>query len=598
MPRILISTASVFVIMQALSVLPGHSSAVSAVDDNFPMDGLPFSFFRELIDVNGGEAAFEGLTTSNVKRNFIMPKTQSTQLSVCAQMRQEGDARVQTATWFVSHAWQYKFMDVVNALEIFFADKPDAVLWMDIISTSQHATFDRPPEWWQQTFVSAIGRMGQMVIVMTPWDNPSCLRRAWCLIELYACRSSNSRFGIALPPSERARFISEIVDKCGVFYDMLGKVNTEKSECSRESDRQRIFSAIRGLDGGFIGLDRSVLKCLTEWLVQQLQAEIASAASMGAVEVECSMVGALGNLYVKTGEYDLALLHLEDCLSKRRRVLGDNHHNTLAALSNVASVLDDKGDFTRALPMFQECLASFKRMYGNDHEATLESLNHVASTLKHMGHYDPAVPLFEECLAGKRRILGDDHPSTITTLQNFVELLYTKNDRIRALPLLTECLARQKRVFGEDHPQTLASLVRLALECASDFDRALPLHEDVLARSRRIFGEDHPSTLISLHNIGSLLFKNGLYDRALPLYEDCLARRRRVLGDDHPSTLMTLNNTAFLWYSRGQYSRALPMYNELVARSRQVLGADHPDRIDYQNDRDTCAHQASCCCLQ
>ena len=40
------------------------------------MNGLPFSVFRELIDANGGEAAFEGLTTSNVKRSIIVPKTQ------------------------------------------------------------------------------------------------------------------------------------------------------------------------------------------------------------------------------------------------------------------------------------------------------------------------------------------------------------------------------------------------------------------------------------------------------------------------------------------------------------------------------------------
>ncbi len=67
-------------------------------DDDFPMDGLPVSFFRELIDANGGEAAFEGLTTSSVKRSIIVPKTQSTKLSLCAQMRLEGDAQVQAAT--------------------------------------------------------------------------------------------------------------------------------------------------------------------------------------------------------------------------------------------------------------------------------------------------------------------------------------------------------------------------------------------------------------------------------------------------------------------------------------------------------------------
>jgi hypothetical protein len=121
----------------------------------------------------------------------------------------------------VSHAWQYQFLDLVGALEAFFADKPGAILWMDLISASQHTTFDRPPEWWQHTFISAIGRMGQVVMVMTPWHNPICLTRAWCLIELYASRSSGSIFGVAFPPSQRVQFLAEIVEKCGAFYDML-----------------------------------------------------------------------------------------------------------------------------------------------------------------------------------------------------------------------------------------------------------------------------------------------------------------------------------------------------------------------------------------
>ncbi len=172
------------------------------------MDGLPLSFYRELIDENGGEAAFENLTTSNVKRSSIVPKTENTKLSLCAQMRLEGDGRVKTATWFVSHAWQFKFMDVVRALEAFFADKPGAIIWMDLLSTSQHATFSKPPEWWQQTFVSAIGQMGQVVMVMTPWDNPVSLTRAWCLVKLFA-----SRFGVALPPCERTRSLKKSVVK-------------------------------------------------------------------------------------------------------------------------------------------------------------------------------------------------------------------------------------------------------------------------------------------------------------------------------------------------------------------------------------------------
>ncbi len=80
--------------------------------------------------------------------------------------------RVQRATWFVSHAWRYKFLDLVKALEMFFASIGGVVIWLDLFSTSQHSSFSKPPEWWQQTFVSAIGQMGQMVMVMTPRDNP------------------------------------------------------------------------------------------------------------------------------------------------------------------------------------------------------------------------------------------------------------------------------------------------------------------------------------------------------------------------------------------------------------------------------------------
>ena len=74
-----------------IPVAPSHAAAdASSSVDVFSMDGLPVSFFRELIDANGGDAAFEGMTTSNVKGRIIIPKTQGTKLSMCAQMRQEG----------------------------------------------------------------------------------------------------------------------------------------------------------------------------------------------------------------------------------------------------------------------------------------------------------------------------------------------------------------------------------------------------------------------------------------------------------------------------------------------------------------------------
>jgi tetratricopeptide (TPR) repeat protein len=571
-------------------------STSSPVND-FPIDGPPFSFLREFIDANGGEDAFQGLTTDDVKERFIVPQTQATKLSLCAQMKQAGDPRIQPATWFVSHAWRYQFLDLVKAMEAFFSDKVGVVIiWLDLFSTSQHSTFSKPPEWWQQTFITAIGQMGQMVTVMTPWDNPICLTRAWCLIELYACRSSGSHFGVAFPPAERARFLQQITKRPAAFYDMLGKVNTAKSECSRDTDRERIFAAVHGLEGGFSGLDRSVLSTMTEWLQQQLEDEIVGAVASGQKDVECNMMNALAELLRNKGEYDRALPLYVECLAKRKCILGEDHPDSLASLNNLAILFRSKGEYNLALPLYEECLGKRKCVLGEDHPDTLRSLNGLAVFFKNMGEFDRALPLYEECLVKRRRVLGQDHPDTLASLNNLALLFYNKGEYHRALPLHEECLAQKKRVLGEDHPDTLKSLNGLAvlLNNMGEFARALPLYEECLAKRKRILGEDHPSTLSSLNGLAVVFKHMDQHDRALLLYVDCLAKYKRVLGEDHPDTLRSLNGLAGLFESQGEYDQALPLYEECLAKRKRVLGEDHPSTRDTAKNRDLCAqkHQA------
>ena len=378
--------------------ISGNSNPLSSAPEDFPCDGVPPSYLRNLIDSHGGESEFEGSTTSDFKRTVIVPKTHATRMSLCAQMRQEGDARIQPATWFVSHPWQMKLLDLVRALESFFADKPDAIIWLDFISTSQHqfAPSDRPPEWWQHTFRLAIGQMGQMVMVMTPWENPVALTRAWCLYELYACRSSGSRFSVAFPPCERARFIAEIVESGDAFYDMLSKVNTANSECSRETDRQRIFSAVQGLAGGFSALDRGVLSTMTEWLQLQLEERMQQATRDGHERDACSAQHALAVLFEKKTEYDRAHVLFEQCFAARRALLGADHPDTLASLHELAGSFSNKLDHDRALLLAQDCLARRTQVLGEMHPDTLSSILGLARIHVEQWQFDRARQLHEE----------------------------------------------------------------------------------------------------------------------------------------------------------------------------------------------------------
>ncbi len=84
------------------STIPMTTSTSSPAHD-FPIDGAALFFLCQFMDANGGEAAFQGLTTDNFKNRFIAPKTQAANLCLSAQTQQQGDMRIQPEIRFESY---------------------------------------------------------------------------------------------------------------------------------------------------------------------------------------------------------------------------------------------------------------------------------------------------------------------------------------------------------------------------------------------------------------------------------------------------------------------------------------------------------------
>lgn len=78
------------------------------------------------------------------------------------------DGVVNTATVFVSHAWQFKFLDVLDALANHFKDEPDKIVWFDMISYNQHNARGLKYEWFATSFKDAIEHFGHTVMLLAP----------------------------------------------------------------------------------------------------------------------------------------------------------------------------------------------------------------------------------------------------------------------------------------------------------------------------------------------------------------------------------------------------------------------------------------------
>jgi tetratricopeptide (TPR) repeat protein len=550
-----------------LTVIPAERASDPSDPDWFDSLGLPLSCIVEFSQRNGGEAAFQGLTTSQVKRRFIMPETLGTKLSLCEQLRAAGDARVKDAQWFVSHAWQYKFLDVVSSLQAFLAAEPDgadATLWFDAFSTSQHDTYSRPPMWWQRTFVNSIGRMGRLVMVLTPWTDPVTLSRAWCILELFACVNSRSRFQVAMPPDQYQSifdFSSHLLDD---YADMLSKVQCEKSQCSRDEDRVRIFETVRA-SIGFLAMDRLVFDTLGGWMLQQLNAKKLDYYQKGDMVVGAKLSRKVVVLLNTLGRH----FDAEDELNQAMRSIG------APQASNGVSV--DVQRWAGSLPAGSQAIFC-------------ELMSDYGFTYIKLGRHDDAAAIFEHFLS-----TTDDSENQCNFLLNLAVSHRAARRFVEAERLYLQCLEMSRRLLGLEHADTLKCMNSLAVTYRElkKFDLSEPLFLQVIEISRRVIGENHTDTQAACVGLANCYRDQGRFSDAEPLYLSSLEFARRTKGFSHPETLDSLANLASLngdiaahERDRARYVAAEKMYAEAIRTGTETLGRDHPLVVRWQSNFD------------
>ena len=220
-------------------------------------------------------------------------------------------------------------------------------------------------------------------------------------------------------------------------------------------------------------------------------------------ELQARLMVTMGDVYGNLGLYSEAEMLLEQSLETRRRVLGDDHLDTLRSMAGLAALYWNQGRFEETEQLQRESMETRTRVLGREHRETLQSINDLALTYWSQGRLEEAEPLFLEAIAAQKHVLGDDHPETIRSVGNLGNL-YTMQRRFEeAAPLALAAAEGQKRVYGDDHPDALSALNNLALlyQYLGRYEEAGPLHLQVLEARKRVLGDKHPITATTLYNL-------------------------------------------------------------------------------------------------
>lgn len=227
-----------------------------------------------------------------------------------------------------------------------------------------------------------------------------------------------------------------------------------------------------------------------------------------------------------------------------------------------------------------------RRLLGDEHPDTLDSIERMGYLYGRLGRIEQQEPLYEEAISGYRRVLGDLHPSTLNAISNMGTYRLEQGRLGQAEKYLRESLEGRREVLGGDHPDTLISMSNMGalLLRQERVEQAESLYRRVVDGRRRQLGDNHPSTLTAVSNLGFLLREAGRPEQAMPYYHEALEGRRRILGNDHPETLRSVNNMGFLLKSMGRLEQARPYVFEAMENARDTLGSSHPETLVFMNN--------------
>ena len=174
----------------------------------------------------------------------------------------------------------------------------------------------------------------------------------------------------------------------------------------------------------------------------------------------------------------------------------------LSIATRIARTYYDQGQWTKVEEFDVVVMEKRKRLLGEDHPDTLLSMGNLGCTYRYQGRWNDAEELSVVVMEKSRRLLGEDHPRTLLSMANLAATYRDQGRWNDAEELEVVVMEKRKQLLGEDHPDTLLSVANLAATCGNP-GRSNDAEELEMEKRKRLLGEDHPDTRLSMANLAT-----------------------------------------------------------------------------------------------
>lgn len=278
------------------------------------------------------------------------------------------------------------------------------------------------------------------------------------------------------------------------------------------------------------------------------------------------------------GRYAEAIPIAKRSLTLRQQVLGEEHLDIAASLTNLAALYEEQGKYEQAEPLFRQVLEMTQNILGEENLEVAVAKNNLAFVYESQGQYDKAANLYRQALELFQKLLDTEHIHVARSFENLASVYSSQNRYAKAEPLYQQALEIKKSLLDEPHLEIANTLNNLGLLYKNQgrYNQAESLYQKSLEMTQSLLGEQHPKIATSLNNLAALYRSQGRYAKAEKFYRQALAMRKRIFGEQHPQVAGSLNNLAILYESQGRYAEAEPLYRQALEIYQQMPNQQHP----------------------
>jgi tetratricopeptide (TPR) repeat protein len=445
-----------------------------------------------------------------------------------------------------------------------------------------------PFEWWRDTFKSAIQMIGKTVMIMTPWDQPIPITRAWCVWELFCTIDTKSTLEIALTRDQKIKFGEDLrkdVSKLELF-----QIKSEDSTAFKPEDKERIHVAIR-TTVGFSRLDSMISTALYHWMTeaakdvnsskffdygkQLMQKTFLDERYEKNTEEYVFQQMLLAKLESDEKKFSSAETRLKECEQIYEKY-GENwnHQEKVPMFLMLGVCYEGQGNLKEAEYYFHKRCNTYLQAFGESHGEYGKALNGVGAFYMRNENYPEAVTYFKKCIDNAK--MYNDSTSELAAMNNLAYVYKEQGNYKNAEVLMQETLERSVSYFGKDSRQYLyyvMAIVNYSLE-RKNFAEAIKQGEDYFNSILTLRGIDHDDTTEAFYFLREIYEKEGDLLKIQTVCTSYLEKRTTASIYDE-QTFVLIQYLARLYVQNRQFKLAEELLTTSISEGETHIGAEH-----------------------